>query len=330
MELRLVEAYHKKKSKKGVCSLLDNCDVIDHRIDDISSKESISRIVVEASKIDGVIEALSKEFGDDEGFRLVVLPVNAMIPRFEPDEQAEDGRRKTPDRISIPEIYQKLYDKVDLDRTFISLLIISAVIAAIGLLRDDVAVIIGSMIVAPLLIPNEALALSTTLADRELGRKALRTSVFGYLITFLCGLAFGFFYVVDLSSRALAARTEISFLFILLAFASGVAGTFSLTKGVSETRVGVMIAVALLPPLVASGLLFGEGLLREAEGALIIFLINLACVNLAGIITFNLQGVTPRKWYQRKKAEKAVWRAEAVWLIVLVILVGLIFLYNRI
>jgi uncharacterized membrane protein len=57
--------------------------------------------------------------------------------------------------------------------------------------------------------------------------------------------------------------------------------------------IGVMVAVALLPPLVAFGLLMGNGQPALATGALSLFLMNLICVNLAGVGTFLVQGIRP-------------------------------------
>jgi uncharacterized membrane protein len=55
-----------------------------------------------------------------------------------------------------------------------------------------------------------------------------------------------------------------------------------------------MVAVALLPPLVTLRLLLGSGNWRLAEGAALLFLINITCINLAGVVTFLAQGVRPR------------------------------------
>jgi uncharacterized membrane protein len=48
---------------------------------------------------------------------------------------------------------------------FVTMVVLSTIVAAIGLLKDSVAVIIGAMVIAPLLGPNVALALATALGD---------------------------------------------------------------------------------------------------------------------------------------------------------------------
>jgi uncharacterized membrane protein len=66
-----------------------------------------------------------------------------------------------------------------------------------------------------------------------------------------------------------------------------------------------MVAVALLPPLVTSGLLLGGGQPALAMGALSLFLMNLICVNLAGVTTFLVQGIRPATWWEKDRAVKA-------------------------
>jgi len=108
---------------------------------------------------------------------------------------------------------------------------------------------------------------------------------------------------------------------IILAMASGAAGAISITMGVATALVGVMVAVALLPPLVTFGHLLGAGFLVEAEGALLLFLINLICVNLSGVVVFLAQGIRPRTWWEAEKARRSTWTAIGMWTILLIILV---------
>jgi len=74
-----------------------------------------------------------------------------------------------------------------------------------------------------------------------------------------------------------------------------------------------MVAVALLPPLTVFGLLLGSGHVSEAFGALLLFCVNIICINLAGVITFLSQGVSPRVWWQAEKARKAARLSVLLW-----------------
>ncbi|GEM_PF-860880 len=73
---------------------------------------------------------------------------------------------------------------------------------------------------------------------------------------------------------------------IAIALASGSAGVLAFTTRASSILIGVMVAVALLPPLVAFGLLLGAGHELLAFGALLLLFVNIICINLAGVVTF--------------------------------------------
>jgi uncharacterized membrane protein len=68
---------------------------------------------------------------------------------------------------SATAIRESLYEEIEksarLDVNYLALVMLSTVVAAIGLIEDNVAVVIGAMVIAPLLGPNLALALGTAL-----------------------------------------------------------------------------------------------------------------------------------------------------------------------
>jgi uncharacterized membrane protein len=110
---------------------------------------------------------------------------------------------------------------------------------------------------------------------------------------------------------------------VILALAAGSAGTLAFTSGVPAVVVGVMVSVALLPPLVAAGLLAGAGYGMKATGAFILILTNVTCINLAAVATFLVLKVRPRTWWEEERARKATRLAVATWVIMLAILLGL-------
>jgi uncharacterized membrane protein len=93
--------------------------------------------------------------------------------------------------------------------------------------------------------------------------------------------------------------------------------------------IGVMVAVALLPPLVTAGMLCGSGQWGLAAGSLLLFLINLICVNLAGVVAFLVQGIRPVTWWEATKAKKATRFAIFLWMVLLAALVVMILLSKK-
>jgi uncharacterized hydrophobic protein (TIGR00341 family) len=123
-------------------------------------------------------------------------------------------------------------------------------------------------------------------------------------------------------------RTEVGLSDIVLALASGAAGALAFTSGLSAALIGVMVAVALLPPLVTLGLLVGAGEFRMALGAMLLFLTNIICVNLAGVATFLFQGIRPLSWWEAAKAKKATYYAIVLWAFLLTVLI-IVVLYAK-
>lgn len=138
----------------------------------------------------------------------------------------------------------------------------------------------------------------------------------------------GYFFEVDTSIPEISSHTQAGLSDILLALASGAAGVLAFTTGAPAVVIGVMVAVALLPPLTASGLLLGSGEYEKAFSAFLLFMTNIICINLAGVATFLFQGVSPRTWWEAKRAKKATRKTMAIWIATLGFLVVVILLWS--
>ncbi len=134
---------------------------------------------------------------------------------------------------------------------------------------------------------------------------------------------------INPASPEIASRDGMGMGDIVVALASGAAGALAFTTGVSATLIGVMVAVALLPPLVAFGLLLGGRHPTLAMGALSLFLMNLICVNLSGVATFLVQGIRPATWWEQGRAVKATRIAIVLWVVLLAALGGMILLLRK-
>jgi uncharacterized hydrophobic protein (TIGR00341 family) len=212
---------------------------------------------------------------------------------------------------------------------YIALVILSTLVTGVGLMRDEVTVIIGSMVIAPLLGPNVSLSLAATLGDTQLAWQSLKTNAAGLFVSLGIALALGALLTVEPGVDQIIRRTQVSLGDITIALAAGSAGVLAYTRGASAAVVGVMVAVALLPPLVIVGLLLGSGYYQLATGAAILTFTNLICINLAGVITFLIQGVRPRNWWEAKKAKKASRYAITTWTILLIIFTIIILLWGQ-
>lgn len=288
-------------------------------------------ILIPAEEVSTVLDPLQAAFSSYEDFRAVVLAVETVVPKIPepeptPEELAaqENPKRKKGKAISREELTDDLEVVARLDSTHLWMVALSTVVATIGLATDNVAVLIGAMVIAPLLGPNMALALATTLGNTDLAKLSLRTSCIGVTLAFVLAAAAGWIFDLNLESHEIMSRTSLSLQDLLLALAAGAAGALAFTTGVPASLVGVMVAVALLPPLVVCALAASNGHWVMAQGAAMLLAGNLVCVNLAGVATFLLRGVAPRTWWQKRKSRKLAVGMLMVWFLLLAALVVLV------
>ena len=334
MALRLIEMVLPEKDGGEVRELLDEQSVLEYRQIGLPDGEVLVRILLEGEKSEAVLDMLEKQYAGKEGYRIVILPVEATLPRVEaaeatPRPPSRASEEKLPERISRHELYEDISDAARFSQVYFAMVVLSAIVATIGLEHNSVAIVIGAMVIAPLLGPNVALALATTLGDLPLARQAALTGLAGIATVAVMTLIIGALLHVDPTLSQLASRTQVGLSDVVLALAAGCAGALAFTTGVSATLVGVMVAVALLPPMVTFGLLLGGGQLQLAMGALSLLAANLICLNLAAVMTFMVQGIRPATWWEKERAERATRIAIGLWVTLLVVLVGLILLWRQ-
>lgn len=278
-----------------------------------------TRMLVQPDKQQTILDAIQGVVGSGENARILLLPVEAVLPR-PATEEPEEQKRKAVTR-SREELYQQIVRGMQFDSNFSIMVLLSTIVAAIGLLANDIAVVVGAMLIAPLLGPNIALAFATSLGETPLIWEALKTNFYGLVLAIFVSVVIGLIWPENLLTPELLTRTEVGMQSVVLALAAGAAAVYSLAAGWSNSLVGVMVAVALLPPTAAFGLMLGSGQYQYALGAGLLLAVNIVCVNLSAKLAFALKGIKPRTWYEKQKARQSMLVYISFWLIALVILV---------
>lgn len=285
---------------------------------DVESRCS-TRMLVQPEKQQEVLDAIQIVLDKVEGARVILIPVEGILPRPEP-EDPDDIKKRAVTR-SREELYQRISTGSHLDSNFTYLVVLSTVVAAIGLLVDSVAVVIGAMVIAPLLGPNIAFAFGTAIGETSLIWSALKTNITGLLLAVFVSGMIGLIWPNPLDTSELMSRTDVGVDGIVLALASGAAAVISLVAGWTTSLVGVMVAVALLPPTATLGLMLGAGNYHAALGAGLLLAVNIVCVNLSAKLAFVLKGIKPRTWLEKKKARQSLSVYVIFWIVTLIVLV---------
>lgn len=324
MSLRLIMVTAEDGYEDTLTAIAQQADNVRHEV--LASKEgrtTVSMLVAPHQRQD-IIDDIQRGLGGSETWQMVVMPVEAAVPLVEEEEDVKKPTKKTASQASREELYDDVEKSARIDANYITLVVLSTITVAIGLIKDNIAVVIGAMVIAPLLGPNLALTFGASMGNRDLIVRAAKCSSLGVGITLALSYAIGLGFPFDRSSHELLSRTDVGLESAVLALASGAAAALSLVTGLSSTLVGVMVAVALLPPAATVAIMASADSWDRAIGAALLLAVNIVCVNLAGQIVFYARGVRPRTGAEKAQARLTSRGFLALWLVLLFGLVALV------
>ena len=222
------------------------------------------------------------------------------------------------------ELFGKLQEGSRWSFDFMTLISLSTAIAALGLIQNSTAVVIGAMLVAPLMTPLLGCGLAVVQGNFPLFRSTVRAVVFG----FLAALAIGFLMGMIASPMTgltpeMAARGGPSLLDMGVAFVSGVAASYCLARPkLGAALAGVAIAAALVPPIATVGIALSFGETAVARGAALLFATNVVAIVLGAAINFYAAGIRGNR--KKPTQGRPLWARRAILsLLVLCILLAI-------
>ena len=291
---------------------------------------AIAYIPLPTNAVEPVLERL-REAGVDESTYTVILDAQTVVSRdFEKLEERYAEAEDT-DRIAQAELVATALDLVPPLRAYLVMTVVSAVIATAGLLLDSPAVVVGSMVIAPLIGPAMTASVGTVVVDEEMFTRGVKLQVVGLLLSVASAAVFAWFVrtvnlvppITDVTAiPEVRERLAPDFLSLVVAIGAGVAGSLSLTTGVSSALVGVMIAVALIPPAATVGIGIAWGRPMVSLGSGVLVLVNLLSINLAALVVLRYSGYRPTQWFRLNEARGATVRRVAVLVVAIVVLSG--------
>jgi uncharacterized hydrophobic protein (TIGR00271 family) len=181
------------------------------------------------------------------------------------------------------------------DADFFILISLASMIAALGLIVNSPAVVIGAMLVAPLMSPIVGAGLAAVLGDARFMRLSLGAVIRGVLLAVGVSVVAGLTHLGEPLTSELLARTEPSLIDLSIALFSGMAGAYALShlSAAASALPGVAIAAALVPPLATVGITLVTGHFRESLGALLLFATNFVAISSATALVFLVLGFRP-------------------------------------
>jgi uncharacterized hydrophobic protein (TIGR00271 family) len=209
------------------------------------------------------------------------------------------------DAVVWEEVETRTSENVELSASFLAFMALATMIAAVGILTDQVVLIIGAMVVGPEFGPLAGLCVAAVQMRADLLRRSLLALAVGFPLaitaSFLLALLLN---VTSLAPADFAQEdhpftefiSDPDFFSFLVAFLAGTAGVLSLTSTKSGALIGVLISVATIPAAANIGVAAAFGDWPEWGGAVLQLSLNLGSIVLAGVTTLFLQ----RRLYKRR------------------------------
>lgn len=176
-------------------------------------------------------------------------------------------------------------------KTFFIMNTLAGVIAGYGLLANSPAVVIGAMLVAMMTGPISGIALALIDNRMILLGTSLKTLLGGIGLLAAVGILLGVIHYNMPMSEEILARTHPNSMDLMIALAGGAAGAFaSISARLSVAVVGVAVATALVPPLVAMGILLAHFEWKLALGAFILVFTNMVAIQFSSSLVLWIAG----------------------------------------
>ena len=188
-------------------------------------------------------------------------------------------------------IYQSVREDAAGTAGYYFVVVLGAVVATLGLLTNNIAVIIGAMLISPIMNPLIGLSFSISTGDSDLFGQSFKALILGIFIALGVSALTTVMVPVHTLTDEILARAQPTTIDLIIAFASGAAGAFTMGKKTGLMILpGVAISTAIMPPIcvVGAGIAFNN--FGVAVGGALLFLSNLIAINLAAAIIFKLMG----------------------------------------
>ncbi|EMA35445.1 TIGR00341 family protein [Halobiforma nitratireducens] len=317
--------------RQAVLGLLDE-EGIDYVVTDESSSREYDAVVsfpLPTSAVEPVLDSLQEAGVQAESYTVVVDAETVASRQFD-ELQAEYATESVEEeQISRQELLTQANELTPTFSVFFTMTLISAIVATVGLLLDSPAVVVGSMVIAPLIGPALSASIGTVVNDREVFFTGMRYQFVGVAGGIVAAAIVAWLFQSMLLVPPGIEITEIDeiseriapeLLLLPVALGAGAAGVLSLATGFSIAIVGVMIAAALVPPMAAAGIAIAWGLPVAALGSTVLVLVNLLGVNLAGLVTLWYLGYRPGSWFEISTAQRQFLKQITVLVLVIALL----------
>lgn len=189
------------------------------------------------------------------------------------------------------DLFPALREDARLNSIYMVLMVLSTMLATVGLYLNSASVIIGAMLLAPLMAPIVSLSMGILRGNIGLFKNSIGKIVLGILIALLSSALITSLFPYKPITDEILARINPTLLDLAVAIISGIAAAYSKSfKEIIQSLAGVAIAVALVPPLAVAGIGIGRMDFYMFYQAFLLFSTNLVGIIISATLTFRILG----------------------------------------
>lgn len=206
----------------------------------------------------------------------------------------------TPDEENL----SRVAEQVSLSPSYVVFMATAGVLAAVGLLANSVPILVGAMVIAPALAPVALVAFGLVAGQPGLAARGFGVALVGLGIALLAAIvttiAMNVTNVIPpeanlLNKPLLEERVRPGWYAVVAAVAAGIAGTLALTKSKTDTLVGTVAALALVPAVAAAGISFLSQDPVRGLGGLLLLGVNVGLIIALGIVVLVVMDIWARR-----------------------------------
>ena len=252
-----------------------------------------------------VILADLKELEIDRRGSITLQDIEVML-----SERAVEAEKHAPgapsDAVVWEQVEARTSESTELSASFLSFMVIAALLAAVGIYLDSPILIVGAMVVGPEFGPVAGFCVALVERRRDLALRSGTALAVGLPLAVTgAWLATVIFRATGLTPESFThedhglARIISSpdFFSFFVAACAGAAGILSLSTAKSGAIIGVLISVTTIPAAANIGVAAAYGAWDSWRGSMAQLAINLFGILLAGTLTLYLQ----RLLYRRRR-----------------------------
>lgn len=244
---------------------------------------------VPRATVDDILERIALVHAHPD-LHIAVQQSERLVPPQDDDGADEES-------VIWAQVVQDVHETGRLSWINVSLMVVAACIAAIGIIQDQLLLIVGAMALSPDYFPVADACLSIVRRDWRRAKLAIGTLLVSFGVAIVGAWALTeVLGRTGIVSEATAPLQELTLfisrpdaLSIVVALFAGVAGALAITLPDSRGLVGVFVSITTIPAAANMGVALARSDWSELGGAAVQLLVNIISLLVAGTLTLGVR-----------------------------------------